>query len=328
MKSKKDKKKYPKVSFVICTLNCRDYLERCLKSIWEQDYPKNKIELIVVDSYSTDGTIEIARILGAKVILTKIRGYMEGKGMPKSIGCSKAKGDIIVTIDSDNALVEKDWIKKMIYPLIINKDISLAIGRMAVVKSDPAVNQYLSLVGTDPFAIYGSIDPQISLDNLNLKDNGRYYTYNLNLNNLLILGGYGIAYKRETLKSIGGYHRDVDNIYLLAKKNKANIAIVKDAHLHHLITTGIFDFLRKKIKWGKFYFNDKTKREFKWNRGAFGRFGKIRFLYEVIKDLIFFPELFVSLKMFINTKEKAWLYHAPMTFATTLAYIIAYIKSK
>ena len=79
MKSKKDKKKYPKVSFVICTLNCRDYLERCLKSIWEQDYPKNKIELIVVDSYSTDGTIEIARILGAKVILTKNKRIHGGK---------------------------------------------------------------------------------------------------------------------------------------------------------------------------------------------------------------------------------------------------------
>jgi len=320
--------KTPKISFVICTLNCRDYTKRCIESIWRQDYPKNKIEIIVVDSYSNDGTIEIARKLGAKVILTKIRGYMEGKGMPKSIGCQKAKGDFIVTIDSDNALVEKDWIKKMIYPLTNNKNISLAIGRMAVVKSDVVVNQYLSLVGTDPFAIYGSIDPQISLGNLNLKNNGRYYTYNLTPSNLFILGGYGIMHKREALKSIGGYHRDVDNIYLLAKKNKANIAIVKNAHLHHLIATGVSDFLRKKLKWGKFYFNDKSQREFKWNQGLFGRFGKIRFVYEVLKDLSFFPEFLVSLKMFFREKEKAWLYHAPMTFATTLAYIIAYIKSK
>src|SRR3990167_8737186 len=120
----------PKVSFVVCTLNCKDYATRCLESIRRQDYPQDKVEIVVVDSYSTDGTIEIAKKLGARVILTKIRGYMEGKGMPKSIGCEKAKGDIIFTIDSDNFLVEKDWIKKMIFPLMTNKEIDYCICRM------------------------------------------------------------------------------------------------------------------------------------------------------------------------------------------------------
>src|SRR5688572_152087 len=108
----------PSVSIVICTLNCRDDTERCLKSIRAQDYPQGKIEILIVDSYSTDGTIEVARELGANVILTKIRGYMEGRGMPKSIGCDNAKGDIVITIDSDNAMVGKDWLRKMVNPLL------------------------------------------------------------------------------------------------------------------------------------------------------------------------------------------------------------------
>ena len=170
------KENLPKVSFVICTLNCRDFTKRCLESIRNQDYPQEKVEIIVVDSYSTDGTIEIAKALGAKIILTKIRGYMEGKGMPKSIGCSKAKGDIIITIDSDNALVEKDWIRKMTYPLSTDKKIDYCICRMSVVRSDPLINQYLSYIGTDPFAVYCSLDPQISLKNLRLEDKGKYYT--------------------------------------------------------------------------------------------------------------------------------------------------------
>jgi len=148
---------YPKVSFVICTLNCKDYLEICLKSIRNQDYDQKKVEIVIVDSYSDDGTLDVAKKYNSKIILTKIRGYMEGKGMPKSIGCENASGEIIFTIDSDNSLVEKDWIKKMIYPLVNDKNIDYCIGRMAVVKTDNLTNQYLSLVGTDPFAIFRNL---------------------------------------------------------------------------------------------------------------------------------------------------------------------------
>ena len=250
--------KLPKVSFVVCTLNCKDFTKRCLESIRNQDYPQNKIEILIVDSYSTDGTIEVAKSLGARVILTKKRGYMEGKGMPKSIGCKKAKGNIIITIDSDNALVEKDWIRKMVYPLMKDRSIAYSICRMAVVKSDPLVNQYLSLVGTDPFAIYCSLDSQISLSNAKLKDRGKYFTYENKIKDFLITGGYYLAFRKRTLNEMGGYSRDVDIAYSLAKQNKAIIAIPKEAHLHHLITKGFFDFIKKKFKWGKYYFSQKN----------------------------------------------------------------------
>ena len=36
----------PTVSIVICTLNCRDYTQRCLESIRAQDYPQDKIEIV------------------------------------------------------------------------------------------------------------------------------------------------------------------------------------------------------------------------------------------------------------------------------------------
>lgn len=318
---------YPKVSFVICTLNCRDYTERCIKSIRKQDYPQKKIEIIVVDSYSDDGTIEIAKKLGAKVILTKIRGYMEGKGMPKSIGCEKAKGDIIITIDSDNALVEKDWIKKMVYPLVNNPEVSFSICRMAVVRTDPLSNQYLSYVGTDPFAIYGSLDPQITLGKIKLEDKGRYWTYKLTPHNFYVVGGYYVAFKRETLKKIGGYMRDVDNAYTLAKMGLGTLAIPKNCHLHHLITDNGWKFIKKKIKWGAYYFKaGKEERVFKWYNGWTGRFGKINFGYQVIKDLLIIPEFITSVRMFIKYKNRAWLLHSPMMFGATVAYIIAFLK--
>jgi len=321
------KKVLPKVSFIICTLNCKDYLEICLKSIRKQDYPKNKVEIVIVDSYSTDGTIELAKSFGAKVILTKKRGYMEGKGMPKSIGCASAKGDIIITLDSDNSLVEKNWIKKTVYPLMTDDNVNICISRMAVVKSDPLINQYLSLIGTDPFAIYGSIDPQISLGGIKLKDMGKYSTYKITPENFLVIGGYCIVLRKKTLRAIGGYSRDVDVFYTLAERGLGNVAIPKDAHVHHLITTDTLNFLQKKVKWGKYYFsNPHFKRKFNWAKGIYGKYGRVRFCYEVIRNFLFFPAFFVSIKMLLKDGEKSWLLHPYMKFATTLAYIMAYFK--
>jgi len=56
-------------------------------------------ETIVVDNNSTDGTFEVARSLGAKVIREEVRGY----GRSYKRGFAAATGDIIVTLDGDHS---------------------------------------------------------------------------------------------------------------------------------------------------------------------------------------------------------------------------------
>jgi len=53
---------YPKVSILIPTLNAESVLDECLRSIEMQDYPKDKIELIIADGGSKDKTLEIAML--------------------------------------------------------------------------------------------------------------------------------------------------------------------------------------------------------------------------------------------------------------------------
>ncbi len=85
------------VSVVIPTYNSGRTLEKCLKSIVDQIY-KN-IEIIVVDKFSEDKTVEIAKSYGARII----QDYGE-RARAKKIGLKKAKGKYVLFIDSDMKL--------------------------------------------------------------------------------------------------------------------------------------------------------------------------------------------------------------------------------
>ncbi len=319
------KENWPSVSFVVCTYDCKDYSKRCFSSMLAQDYPEGKIEILALDGGSTDGTIEQAKEMGAKVIHNPAR-YPEGRGRGKWLGFRKAKGEIVIFIDSDNKLVERDWLKQMVSPLVNDKEVNFSICRMAVVKSDSLINQYLSLMGTDPVAAYKSIDSLLALRRLKLVDNGDYYTYRITPKNFIITGGYYFAVKKETLEKIGGYTQDTDVVYNLAKKNMANVAIPKRAHVHHWIIDSMSNFVGKKIWWAKVYFQKQREgRDFDWipQGSEKAKLGMI-----MASNLLFIPPLFTGIKMFVKDKEPAWLLHPVMSWLTTFAYLYAFGVSK
>ena len=64
----KDSNKDAIVSIVITTKNEQDNIENCLLSILNQTYPRNLMEIIVVDNYSTDKTKKISKKLNLPII--------------------------------------------------------------------------------------------------------------------------------------------------------------------------------------------------------------------------------------------------------------------
>ncbi|MEM7819418.1 MAG: glycosyltransferase [Candidatus Aenigmatarchaeota archaeon] len=94
-----------KFSFIIPTLNEEKYIENCLKSIKNQ---KGNYEIIVVDSYSRDRTISIAKKFGCKILFEK----RKGPAIARNIGAKHAKGDIIIFVDAD-ARFDRDFLEKL-----------------------------------------------------------------------------------------------------------------------------------------------------------------------------------------------------------------------
>lgn len=87
----------PIVSVIVTTKNNTTTLDKCLASIKTQTY--NPIELVVVDNFSTDDTVDIAKNYTKKV-------YIKGpeRSTQRNYAVSKATGTYIVIIDSDMVL--------------------------------------------------------------------------------------------------------------------------------------------------------------------------------------------------------------------------------
>lgn len=83
------------LSVVIITLNEEKNLERCLRSV---KYIAD--EIVVLDSFSTDRTREIAESYGARFIQEKFRGY----GGQKNYATELASHDWVLSLDADEAL--------------------------------------------------------------------------------------------------------------------------------------------------------------------------------------------------------------------------------
>jgi glycosyltransferase involved in cell wall biosynthesis len=99
----------PLVSFVIPVKNDADRLRRCLTSILANDYPRELIELLVIDNRSTDGSDRVARECGA-VVLHSAHGSVAEL---RNRGARAALGTILAFADSDHE-IDPHWIQTAI----------------------------------------------------------------------------------------------------------------------------------------------------------------------------------------------------------------------
>jgi len=84
----------PSISIIIPTKNSGETLGKCLEALARQTF--KPLEVIVVDSFSTDSTVEIAENWGAKVL--RKAGT---QASARNLGVEKAKGEYVLFLDSD-----------------------------------------------------------------------------------------------------------------------------------------------------------------------------------------------------------------------------------
>jgi len=93
----------PLISVIIPTYNRKTKLARLLNSILESTYPKDKMEIIVVDDASTDGTKNFIEQKFSDVIIIRNQNELF-VSESRNIGIKHATGEFIFLIDDDNVV--------------------------------------------------------------------------------------------------------------------------------------------------------------------------------------------------------------------------------
>lgn len=100
-----------KYSIIVPVYNARKYLIDCVNSVLGQSY--TKLELILIDDSSTDGSFEIMQKLGQTDERIRIKRTTHvGQGAARNIGIKMSEGDYILFLDSDDYW-DKGYLKKL-----------------------------------------------------------------------------------------------------------------------------------------------------------------------------------------------------------------------
>lgn len=103
------------ISVVIPVKDAGPDLQRCLDSIAAQRTGGEEVEVVVVDSGSTDGSVAVARAAGARV--HEIPPAQFNHGATRNLGVSLARGDKLVFTSQDAHAERDDWLALLTAPL-------------------------------------------------------------------------------------------------------------------------------------------------------------------------------------------------------------------
>ncbi len=130
-----------KISIITVVFNSEHTIEQTIQSVLSQSY-KN-IEYIIVDAFSTDGTIKIVekyRDQLAQIISEPDNGFYDGLNK----GIELATGEVIGILNADDRFVNNEIVHQIAEQFITNKSLDSLIGDIAFSNSENKISRYYS----------------------------------------------------------------------------------------------------------------------------------------------------------------------------------------
>ena len=275
-------------------------LKDLIASIKAQDFPQDKIEILVI----TEGDSEQA----------------------KAIGIRKAKGEICAMFCADNYIVSKNCFRFVNDVFRVNKLMTgLYFKRFAYNTIDNSLNRYFSLIGNnDPICFYLQKNDRKPYYN----DNNYYdefFTYFVFKDKVPSLGCNGFFYWTDSIK-----RADLDHYYPmdcaedLRRLGESRYYRVNAAEIWHRTSDNLITFLIKRYKYARDLYSDRNDRRWKM---LDTREDYWRLLGFIIASLTLIEPLFISLRLFKRTRDWAAFWHWPVCFGFLITYGILTLRN-
>ena len=232
--SAKTPKNLPSISIIIPAYNSEKGVERSIKNALSLDYPREKLEVIVVDDGSTDKTYEIASTFEKKGV--KIFHIPHsGKGKALNVGISNSKGELIANLDADSFL-DKDALLKMVG--FFDKPEVMAVTPSIKIFNPDTIAQKVQFF---EFLLSSIVKKAFSY-----------------LGAMPIATGASTLFRKQFFEKHGGYHE-----HIIAEDGEVSLRIAKEGYLiEHAMDVAVHT---SGLKTFKGFFNQRLR----WSKGLF-----------------------------------------------------------
>ncbi len=315
----------PKITFAVVTLNEEKRLERCLRAIVNQNYPKNKIELIVMDGGSKDQTISIAKKFRANIYHNKKK--LAEPGLAEAY--KKAKGDYMVFMAADNIIFDKNWTNKMIQPFLDDPKKNLvSFSKVVNAKDDNIWNKYLN-EDADPFSafVFGNASHPDKFKKIYTIENEEksYVIYNYDVKNFpLVALAQCTMFKTKIKRKASSYFDDILPLINVIEEG-GKIAYIKHTGIYHFSVKGL-NHLRTKFK-QRIYNSIKTN-SYASREEYVSKMRSVRRYLFLLYCFSFFIPFIDGVKYSINKKKIYMLLHPVVCFIIGFYILYNFIKIK
>jgi len=227
---------FPLVSVIIPAFNEEKTIKATMKSILGLDYPKDKLELIVINDDSTDNTHKIAQSVihsNKDFDIKLIDQENAGKGASMNVALSMCKGEYFVCLDADS-FVEKDALRKIL-PHFTSPDIAAVLPLLKV---------------RDPKGILQKMQWYEYLINMFYKE------LMSRLDTVHVAPGPFSVYKKKILQKIGGFdanHNLTEDLEIALRLQSQNYRIIQllDTEVKTIAPDNLKELYKQRNRWYK-----------------------------------------------------------------------------
>lgn len=243
---------YPSVTITVPVFNEEKTVSKTIESILDLDYPKEKLQIFIVDDGSTDNTWNYVQKFNNIPQIKLFKKENGGKFTVLNYAIEHSNSDLLGCLDADS-FVNKDALKIIVTHFLDDKDVMAVTPSIKIYKPNNIIRHLQS--NEYDFGIFKK-EVQSRL--------GAIY----------VTPGPFSFYKKEVFKIIGGYKHAhmTEDMEIAMRMQKNNLKIV-NAHEAIVYTVGpdtlkklhkqrvrwIYGFIKNSIDYKDFFFNKKYK---------------------------------------------------------------------
>ncbi len=318
------KNNLPRVSFFIMAFNDAKGMELAILSVKKQNYPKDKIEIIVIDDGSSDNSLEIAKKYKTKILINGQHDMYRSLSM----GYHAASGEFCFQLDQDVELRHENFIQEMIAPLLDDTSLSGSLTRYYPGKDPSWVNRFISYDPAQRDPVYEYFSP--SIERFFVKKINDYYICDYSSKNIPPISL--VFYRMKDLKKSALWNDkrffDHETLMGLIEAGFTKFAYAPSAGLYHKHTTGLFNLIHKRLRNMKIhYFKTNSKYKYKWFDATSFQ-GILKIIVWIIYANLFIPATIRGIIRTIKYKDVVFLAEPIITITVTDAILFNFLAMK